>query len=275
MINRLQVFQTELNYIHNQTIRRFAETAIQLLPDYFFEVSSSSTGKYHPAYALGVGGLVRHTKAACKFADELLRLEMYAAHYSQDERDLMIVALLLHDGWKHGPEAQAGKYTVAEHPTVCAGWIKNTDALTSILPAEQIDFLCGCVASHMGEFCTDYRTKKQILPKPKTAAQKFVHQCDLLASRRWLIVDFGDDYYKGPSEEPKSDAAPDTVTNDDLQKTITPIVALCKKLIDNGVNRNAIYDVIAAKNGGNRNPNSISDINTANEILSALEVFSA
>mgnify|MGYP006982385987 CR=1 FL=1 len=187
----------------------------------------------------------------------------------------MIVALMLHDGWKHGQEAKAGKYTVAEHPTVCADWIKSTEALTSILPTGQIDFLCGCVASHMGEHCLGYRTKKQILPKPKTAAQKFVHQCDLLASRRWLIVDFGDDYYKGPAEEPKSDASPTAVTNDDLQKTITPIVALCKKLIDGGVNRNAIYDVIAAKNGGNRNPNSISDINTANEILSALEGLSA
>ena len=214
---------------------------------------------------------MRHTKAACKIAQELLALEMYRTHYTQDEHDLMITALILHDGWKHGPEATAGKYTVAEHPTVCADWIRKTETLTAMLPPEQIDFLTGCIAAHTGEWNTDYRSKRVILPKPKTAAQKFVHQCDLLASRRWLIVDFGDDYYKGPAEEPKSDSAPSAVTNDDLQKTITPIVALCKKLIDSGVNRNAIYDVIAAKNGGNRNPNSISDINTANEILSALE----
>ena len=144
-----------------------------------------------------------------------------------------------------------------------------------MLAEEQLDFLCGCIASHMGQWSTDYKTGREILPKPKTAAQKYVHMADYLASRKFLIFDFGDDYYKGPAEEPKFDAAPAAVTNDDLQKTITPIVALCKKLIDSGVNRNTIYDVIAAKNGGNRNPNSISDINTANEILSALEVFSA
>lgn len=247
-----------------------------MLPDYFFEVAASSTGKYHPVYALGVGGLVRHTLAAVEIANEMYRMDMYGKYYSDERKDLMLIALMLHDGWKHGPEATAGRYTVAEHPTVCADWVRNTKELSEMLTQEQLDFLCGCIASHMGQWSTDYKTGREILPKPKTAAQKYVHMADYLASRKFLIFDFGDDYYKGPPEEPTlGDAAPAVVTNDDLQKTITPIVALCKKLIDSGVNRNTIYDVIAAKNGGNRNPNSISDINTANEILSALEVFSA
>ena len=269
-IDRLSVFQKELGYLQNPTIRQFAEAAIGLLPDYFFEVAASSTGKFHPSYALGNGGLVRHTKAAWKFADELLRLEMYATHYSQDERDLMVVALMLHDGWKHGKEATAGKYTVAEHPTVCAEWIKKTPELTAMLPAEQIDFLCGCIASHMGEFCTDYRTKKQILPKPKTAAQKFVHQCDLLASRRWLNVDFGDDYYEGVQAEPVKTESP-AEKDPALTDTVNSIIEKCKTLTEKGVKRNDMYAVISDLNGGNRNPNSITNAATAKEILKKLE----
>lgn len=243
-----------------------------MLPDYFFECAASSTGRYHPAYALGVGGLVRHTLAAVEIANEMYRMDMYGKHYSEEQKDLMLIALMLHDGWKHGPEATAGRYTVAEHPTVCADWVRNTKELSEMLTAEQLDFLCGCIATHMGMFCFDYKTGKQILPTPKTAAQKYVHMADYLASRKFLIFDFGDDYYKGPPKEPTlGDTASAAIANDDLQKTITPIVALCKKLIDSGVNRNTIYDVIAAQNGGNRNPNSISDINTANEIMTALE----
>ena len=47
-------------------------TLIELLPNYFFEVPASSTGKYHPEFALGDGGLIRHTKVAVRIAYELL-----------------------------------------------------------------------------------------------------------------------------------------------------------------------------------------------------------
>jgi hypothetical protein len=50
--------------------------------------------------------------------------------------------------------------------------------------------ICDCVASHMGSWNTDYKTKKEILPKPITSMEKFVHLCDYLASRRFLEVNF-------------------------------------------------------------------------------------
>ena len=180
---------------------------MSLLPDYFFRVAASSTGKYHPSFALGEGGLVRHTKAAVKIAHELLGLDMYSYYYTQNEQDLMLVALVLHDGWKHGPDAIAGKYTVAEHPIVCSSWIKNHAILSSMLEENQINFLCGCIASHMGQWNKDYKLNRTILPAPRTPAQKFVHQADYLASRKYLIFDFGNSYYV-PSDE-----------NDDAKKT--------------------------------------------------------
>lgn len=54
-MDKIKVFETELKWIQNPEIRNFAEKAVSLLPDYFFEVAASSTGKYHPTYAIGPG----------------------------------------------------------------------------------------------------------------------------------------------------------------------------------------------------------------------------
>lgn len=250
-------------------IYQFAVKAIEMLPDYFFEVAASSTGKYHPTYALGPGGLVRHTKAAVKIAYELLGLDMYNHAYKSDEQDLMLVALMLHDGWKHGSDPVPGPYTVATHPIVCADWIKSSE-LKDMLPEAQIDFLCGCIASHMGQWNTDYKTRKAILPVPKTAAQKFVHQADYLASRKYLLFDFGDEYY----EPVKPTAEAESPTKDPaLESAISDIIDICKRAIDAGIVRSDVYRVISDKNGGNRNPNSISSVGAANTIKSELEAM--
>lgn len=215
---------------------------------------------------------MRHTKAAVKIAHELLGLEMYGK-YTSNEQDLMLVALMLHDGWKHGATETAGDYTVAEHPTVCSEWIGNTREFEEILSPEQIGFVSGCIASHMGQWNTGYRSKKEILPKPRTAAQKFVHQCDYLASRKYLNFDFGDDYYK-PEESTPSPAAginEDKSSEDELAPLLSDIVSICKAKIDSGVDRNMVYEVIKENNNGNRNPNSISDIGIAKTVKQKLE----
>lgn len=267
---KVNVFRKQLGYVKDPKIKAFAEKAIGMLPDYFFEVAASSTGKYHPAYALGNGGLVRHTKAAVEIANEMYRMEMYDRVYSAAQKDLMLVALMLHDGWKHGPDATAGKYTVADHPTVCADWIKATPELTEMLTPEQIDFLCGCIASHMGQWCTDYKSGRQILPKPVTPAQKYVHMADYLASRKFLLFDFGDDYYAGVETEPVKQEEP-VDPDPELTAAITAVVEKCKSLIDKGVKRNDVYDAISGLNDGNRNPNSITNAAKAKEILEVLE----
>ena len=49
-------FAKELEYIKSEDIKNFTRVALDNLPDYFFEVSASSTNRYHPSYALGDGG---------------------------------------------------------------------------------------------------------------------------------------------------------------------------------------------------------------------------
>lgn len=85
------MFKIELGNIKSEKLHDFIEYVVNLLPDYFFEVAASSTGKYHPKYSLGEGGLVRHTKAAVKIAKDLMNLEQY--RFSEDEKDVIIASL--------------------------------------------------------------------------------------------------------------------------------------------------------------------------------------
>ena len=258
IIFKTKVFQKEIDLIQNETIRQFAIAAIALLPDYFFEVAASSSGKYHPAYALGNGGLVRHTKAAVHFASELLNLEFWQQEFDSDTRDLIITALILHDGIKHGIPKQ--NFCSADHPLVVVNYIKSHDEVTSILSPEQLEKLCGMIASHMGQWNTEWGKSVEILPKPKSMAEKFVHMCDYLASRKWLPVDFEDDFYD-----------PAKLSNaNELQDKIKEIIDVCRKMVADGKDRESLYDVIKNNNNGNRQPNSIKDIQTADKILTIL-----
>ena len=46
------------------------------------------------------------------------------------------------------------------------------------------------ISTHMGQWNTDYKTQREILPLPKTKMQNFVHICDYLASRKCLEFNF-------------------------------------------------------------------------------------
>ena len=102
VMSKADIFKYELSFIKDSKIREFTIKAIEVLPDYFFKVAASSTGKYHPQYALGEGGLVRHTKAAVRIALELFRCETVTGHFPDEVKDIIISALILHDGAKHG-----------------------------------------------------------------------------------------------------------------------------------------------------------------------------
>lgn len=178
---RLEVFKNELRLIKNNRILNYAIEAIKTLPNYFFSIPASSTGKYHPNYALGEGGLVRHTQAAVRFLVECFRLEWYSG-FSSEEQDLMIVALMLHDGWKSGVEHS--KYTLDEHPMIAAKQLRENTNLNKMLEPEQLELIYDCIESHMGYWNRNRRTGVQFAPAPKSPHQKLVHFCDYVASRK-------------------------------------------------------------------------------------------
>lgn len=182
----IEKFSKELTYIKNEKYKENAKKLIKLLPDYFYEVAASSTGKYHPSFALGEGGLVRHTKVAVKMAYELSNNNVIGYSFKDDEKDLMIIALIMHDGLKHGKTKE--KYVRFDHPILMANYIKeNKDKLD--FTDQEIEFLTNVISPHMGEWNTNPYSDV-VLPVPHNKYQRFVHMCDFLASRKFLDVKF-------------------------------------------------------------------------------------
>ena len=60
-MNKIEIFKNEINKISDERLRKNLEIIIDNLPDYFFSIPASSTGKYHPSFTLGESGLVRHS----------------------------------------------------------------------------------------------------------------------------------------------------------------------------------------------------------------------
>ena len=183
---KIQSFANELQAIKDEHLRETAEKALsELVPDYFWEVAASSTGKYHPAYALGEGGLYRHTLAAVRIAIGMFPL----TSYNDIEKDMIIIALMFHDSFKHGPKYT--KYTCADHPVIAAyNFQVYYDMYMSHKYPEMGERIANLIITHMGQWNKDWKTKKEIMPKPTTSMQRYVHMCDYLASRKYLEFDF-------------------------------------------------------------------------------------
>jgi len=166
------MFDEEIDYIEDRKLRKLAKRLVEGMPSYFFDIPASSSGKYHPQYALGEGGLYRHTKAAVRIAISLLNLEQHAGL----PKDHIIIALIVHDAFKQG--AERTDRTVTEHPWLSSNYVRNFDYKNK----NDLSLIASLIESHMGQWTGD------ILPKPETDAQKFVHLCDYIASRKFIEV---------------------------------------------------------------------------------------
>ena len=186
MSKKIDSFEKEIQYIKNDKYKKAAKELIELLPDYFFKVAASSTGKYHPAFSLGEGGLLRHTKSLVRIGVELMNNDSLGHKFTDDEKDLLIISMIMHDGLKHGLEYD--KYTKFEHPIIVCDYIKdNKDKIS--LNDNEIKFICKVISSHMGKWNTSPYSDV-VLPLPKDKYQRFVHMCDYLSSRKFLDIKF-------------------------------------------------------------------------------------
>lgn len=184
-----KLVDTVLSTIKNDDIREFAEVLLDGLPDYMWHVGASSTGKYHPAYSLGEGGLMRHQIAVVRFLNFFFELEQYNTKFTDRELDLIRVACLVHDGRKSGEQAdyERSKFTKFDHPVQMANVIRSYKG--KYLTENALEFISMCIESHMGQWNTD-RKSSVVLPKPVSVAQELVHLADYLASRKDLTMAF-------------------------------------------------------------------------------------
>lgn len=192
-----KIFDSILNTIENEDIRHFAEECIETIPDYFWEVGASSTGKYHPQYALGELGLARHTCALVRFLNHILNVDCFGDKFTSREKDLMRVAGMMHDTRKSGDDADyiKNKYTKFDHPLLAANEIRS---LIGFISPEELEIVATTIESHMGQWNTDKRSSV-VLPLPTNKYQKMVYLADYLASRKDLEVLF--DGFETPKQE--------------------------------------------------------------------------
>lgn len=185
-------FNKEVDLIKTPIIRKAIQDFIEeCVPDYFFKIPASTSGKYHPQYVLGEGGLVCHTRAAIKLA-----VSMFALHnFSQVEKDIIVSALLLHDCFKCGVQLdyEESHCTKFEHPVICASIFNSfmekffSERTFSMFNREWSYLISNCICCHMGKWNTSSKSDC-ILPEPRTYLEKYVHLCDYLASRRFVEV---------------------------------------------------------------------------------------
>lgn len=168
------IFTNELYLIQDSDLYKKVVAVLESVDPRHEIEPASSTGKYHPDFAHGDGGLIRHTKAVVMIANELCNTR------PDMNRDYVIAAAILHDMHKY---SDGSSYTCHEHPYLMA-----CDALNGGLPAEVVI----AIEAHMGQWNRSKRSSIE-LPVPTSELQWLIHYADYLASRTWLQLTFDGD----------------------------------------------------------------------------------
>lgn len=193
MNDKSNIFNGIISTIESDDIRDFAEVLLDTIPDYFWDVGASSTGKYHPQYALGDLGLARHTCALVRIMNHLFSIDCVKNDFTKRERDLLRLAGIMHDTRKSGSQKDylKNKYTKFDHPLQAANIIREYKDV--YLSNDEIEFVASVIESHMGQWNTDKRSDI-VLPTPTNKYQKILHICDYLASRKDLEILFDPEF---------------------------------------------------------------------------------
>lgn len=182
-----EYFSVELEMIKNEEIREFTAKMLELAPQYFFHVASSSSGKYHPPQSSGEGGLLRHTRSVIYFADRLCTME----DITGDDRDAILSACLLHDICKYG--LPGGKHTISTHDFVGAFFINAQAKSLGYEEAEWLKPILSAVVNHYGRWTKrDYNCKQPIkkFPEEYTTVDRIVHTADYISASSEVSLSF-------------------------------------------------------------------------------------
>lgn len=179
---------------------KFSLDFLDRVPEYFWTVPASATGKHHPEHDLGDGGLARHSLMVYRWLKLLLEAN------EQDMSDFlpgMVFACLFHDCCKLGlPEKVDLERTAFEHPLLAAKFVldnaerfakENKDFLETSIEDEDafkhnVAVAVSAIETHMGKWNTS-KYSEVVLPKPKTPIQYMVHLADYIASRKCTTFD--------------------------------------------------------------------------------------
>lgn len=189
----MEKFQQELisEFIDNletDHMKKLAKFIFDNLPEYWYDVPASSSGKYHNFDCVGQYGLFIHSWRTKEFMKHMLTIDQYRNKFSPEERDGLQISAFVHDGEKQG--TGEGKHTVFNHPVLMAQTILSYKGKIKDVDDSIIELMSKSIASHMGQWNVNSRSKQDPeLPKPESLAEELLHLCDYLASRKGVIVE--------------------------------------------------------------------------------------
>ena len=188
-LEKLKMFEKELQLIPEgfEDYKKLCEECILKAPEYFFTVSSSSSGKYHPDADCSYRGNLLHTKTVINVCIDLIRSEVFV----KDEPLNVakgVLACLNHDIIKRGLPEEA--HTIFDHSLQSARFLEKVYKESKVtLNEDDFKDCIDAVKSHNGKWCTnnkDERFKGLVLPTPKTEFEKLIHMADYVASRKYI-----------------------------------------------------------------------------------------
>ena len=177
---KVAVFQPQLEKFETEEIRLYCEDMIKLMPDYIFEIASSTSGKFHNKTQCQMHGQVYHIVMFAEVLNYLLALKCNQEKFKfAQQRDAMRCVPYFHDALKCDIDGKA--FSVHEHPMLAGAWVRETEVEHDIEDKvkEAIARMC---ERHSGEWTTSKKSKI-VLPEPENEMEKMIHMCDILSSR--------------------------------------------------------------------------------------------
>lgn len=170
-----ELLSYEVAQIDDDDIRNFVKMTLDNVDPIHRIKPASSTGKYHPKYAAGEGGLIRHIKVVVRNVIELIR----ATPAVESEKDELIAAAIIHDMWKY-PEGRDHEFTAFDHPALGGQWCKD----------HGFETIGRLVAAHQGIWTTSRQMPGFENEQPRKFDEWVLHYADYFASRAYLACDF-------------------------------------------------------------------------------------
>ena len=177
---KIAVFKPQLEKFETEEMRLYCEDMIEQIPDYIFEMPSSTSGKYHNATQCLPHGQIYHIIMFAEIMNCRLALKGNQEKFkSSTQRDAMRCTPIFHDALKCGTNGST--FSVHDHPMLAGQWVREANVEHDIdkKVKEAIARMC---ERHSGEW-TSSKKSKIVLPEPENAMELFVHECDYLSSR--------------------------------------------------------------------------------------------
>lgn len=192
-MDRIKVFDSILSKFETDEMRLYCEDMIMEIPDYIFEIPSSTSYKYHNKTQCQPHGQIYHILMFGEIMNYLLGLDYMIEKYpTPKQRDCFRCTPIFHDAIKCG--LNGSQYTVHEHPLLAGKWIRTTKVEHDISDKLK-DYIAKLCESHSGQWTTSKKSSV-VLPHPENDAAFLVHLCDYLSSRSNLDMTYPQELYQ-------------------------------------------------------------------------------